>query len=239
MSTTAAIVGALGLVAVGITLITLLVRAGTIAPGTKPDGWDGSNASQEWDEKAKGAGSDFGLTGIRETAGKWATSIAALLGVLSTVAFVAGPSDLAKDVGGTEAEIAAWLILGAAAFAAIATLLAALAEQGVPQHSDSLTGWVYRNLTEKRAKQAAGQLMASRVLAIVALLAIVTATGIAWLSAVTGDEKAASQSAIVQFAEGTACGTVTKSGTQVSLTVGTETQRIPSDAKLTLVDSCP
>jgi hypothetical protein len=239
MSATAIIAGAIALVVVAGVLIWLLLSSGDITADGQPGNWPGTNAAQEWDEKARGAGSDFGLKSIRDTAGKWATSIAALLGVLSTVAFVAGPSDLVKDVGGDAAEIAAWLILAAAAAAAIATLLAALAEQGVPKQSEPLTGWTFRSLTQKRAEEAAGQLMASRLLTIVALLCVITATGIAWLSAVTGDEPAATQSAIATLADGAACGSLTKQGDRVALTIGNRVEEIPPSAHITLVDACP
>ena len=237
MSTAAIIVGAVALIVVAVILLKLL-GTGDVTPDDKPAQWDGTPAAQEWDEKARGAGGDFGLKAIRETAGKWATSIAALLGILSTVAFVAGPSDLVKDVGGTEAEIAAWLILVAAAFAAIATLLAALAEQGIPKQQ-SLTGWTFRSLTKKRAEQAAGQLMASRLLTVGALLCVIAATGIAWLSVVTGDDEPSKQSAIVTLDDGTACGTLTKSGDRLVLAVGDRVEKIPSSTGVVLVDSCP
>src|SRR5690349_8897782 len=77
-----------------------------LEPGRQPDDWPESDEAQEWDERAAEMRKDYGLSSVSGGASKWAASIAALLGLLSTVAFVAGPKDLA-DVGGWEAKAAA------------------------------------------------------------------------------------------------------------------------------------
>src|SRR5262245_33995733 len=175
----------IGVVVLGLILLHILGES-QVTPDPQPPPehpfW-GSNEAQEWDEKAGAARGDFGLKPIRDVAKTWAGSIAALLGILGTVAFVAGPKDLAKDVGGREAEIAAWLILAAAAVAAIGLTYAIMAEQGYPRWSPDLNAWTYRSLTQKRADKSAAQLRNSRYLVLLALLLIIAATGIAWMTA--------------------------------------------------------
>ena len=167
-----------------------------LEPDPAPANWTGTNEAQEWDDKVAAA-RDAEPTELRDTATKWAASIAGLLGILSTVAFVAGRKALATEVGGTEADIAAWLILAAAAMAAVAVLLATLAGQGSPQWTPDLTGWKFLSLTRKRNALAAAQIRASRYLVVAALLMIVLATGIAWMAALTGEPVPDDQSAIV------------------------------------------
>lgn len=126
--------------ALALTLLAIIWRTGRVESDPEPPGWGQTDAAQEWDEKAAAAREEFGLPVIRATAKTWGASIAGLLGILSTVAFVAGPDNLVKDVGGTEADVAAWLILAAAAIAAIAVTLAILAEQAF--HAMSRTSTV-------------------------------------------------------------------------------------------------
>lgn len=194
---------------------------------------------QRWDAKAQQAADDFGLAATRAAAGKWGASTAAILGVLSTVAVVAGPSNLVTDVGGTEADIAAALVLAAAGVAALATLLAGLAEQGSPVKGVVTPGGL-RALTRVRAERAAQQIRWSRVLTAVALVLIVAAAGVAWLTALTRPVKAAVRSAIVVTGGAAKCGilTVSKTGGLIVTVSGTPEQ-VPGGAQVTLVDSCP
>lgn len=210
--------------------------------------WDGRTPATEgiaddtqlqiWTERAAKANEDFGLAHTRGAGEKWAGTIAALLGVLSTVAFVAGPSSLADDVGGTEAIVAGGLILVAAALAAIATLLAALAEHGTPIEVDDLNGPTYRTLLRTRARRAAKQIRWSRTLTVGALLLIVAATGTAWAAALTGPDDP-SQSAIVVSSTGAECGTLLGTNGTLHLEVTTGPKPVPADATITLVGSCP
>jgi hypothetical protein len=239
MSSTAWVILGVGAGALTLTLLIAMLRTRVTPDPNPPSGWSGSDEAQEWEEKAEKARGDFGLKPIREDATKWAGSIAALLGILSTVAFVAGPKDLVKDVGGLEAEIAAWLILAAAAVAAIGLTYAVLAGQGYPQWNDSLTGWTYRSLTEKRADKSAKQLRNSRYLVLLAVLLIIFATGIAWMTALTGDEKLGGQDAIVVTSGGVKCGTLTHEGDALKIKVGDNPEDIKPGTQITLVDSCP
>jgi len=214
----------------------LIRRSGGLTAGDPPDGWGGDEA-QRWDAAATAARADFGLKAIRDVAKTWSASIATLLGVLSTVAIVKGPDSLV-DVGGTEADIAAWLILLAAGVAAVAVTLAILAEQGVPQWEGDLDGWAFRSLTRQRAKQAAGYIQISRYMVVGALLLIVLAAGVSWLAALTGGGKSG-QNAIVSRAAGVTCGTLTSTNGTLALKVGNKVQPIAEKADVTLVDSCP
>jgi hypothetical protein len=230
-------------VGAGVLLLTLLLitwRAGKLQAGPKPAAWDTSVAAQYWQQEADNL-RDYGLDKLRATGKAWAASIATFLGVLSTVAFVSGPDDLVKDVGGVEADIAAALILGAAGIAAVALLLATLAEQGAPQYSETLDGWTLKSLTEKRATQAAKQIRWSRYLVLIALIMVIGATGIAWLTPLTGKETASEpQDAIVSDRSGVACGSLGPPADGLSLMVGNRApQEIEADARITLVDKCP
>ena len=220
-------------------LVGIVRSAGKLEPGQQPDNWEELVAAQYWTQEADRI-RDYGLEKLRATGKAWAASIAALLGVLSTAAFVAGPKDLVKDVGGTEALVAAGLILGAAALSTVALLLATLAEQGAPQYTENLSGWALKSLTEQRATQAANQIRQSRYLVLIALVMIIGATAIAWLTALTGDdagEKA--QKAIVVGSDVVACGTLTQPDGALRLKVGDGAASAISATKITVVTDCP
>jgi hypothetical protein len=235
MSSAATIGLVLGLV--GLALVLLLILKDDAATPETEQIQDPVQL-QIWDERAEKAREDFGLADTRAKAGKWAASAAAILGVLTSVAVVAGPNAL-KDIGGTEAQIAAGLVLAAAGVAAIATLLAALAEQGTPVFEEQLDGSRFRTLTRVRAKKAANQLFASRVLIVLALALIIASAGVAWLTALTGKEESSSQSAIVVAGSGAHCGVLKSVDGRLLLEVGKTTTPVASNARITLVDSCP
>lgn len=132
---------------VGVIVLGLILLGILLWDRNKPSTGDQLSDTQEtkWSEQAEGANKDFGLANERAIAGKWATSAASLLGILSTVAFVVGPSNLVQDVGGDAALLAGSLVLVAAGIAAIATMLAALAEQGTPG--------LYRAMIRSRANR--------------------------------------------------------------------------------------
>jgi len=238
MSTVAliALLGGIGGLALAMWLI---VHADRCVPTTGDDIRD-PIAKAYWQEQVDKASLDFGLAGTRASAGKWGASAAAILGVLSTAAVVAGPSDLAKDVGRTEAWIAATLVLVAGSLAALATLLAGLAEQGSPVTRTDLNPGLLRRLTRERAARAAEQIRWSRILTALSLCFILAGAAVAWLTALTGDSKKESaQSAIVVGSSGSACGTLTTKGASLKLKVGKATSAIGADARITLVTACP
>jgi hypothetical protein len=241
MSTEAAVVLGSGAFGLFLAMVIIVWRGGIDDPGPAPDDWAESNASLQWEERAREARVDLGLQSLRDTSSKWATTIAALLGVLASVAFVAGPDDLVESVGGVEADIAAWCILAAAGCAALATLLASLAEQGIPRYDKRFDGWTYKRLTELRARRSAVQLTASRLLAVLALTLVVIATGIAWLTALTGPETVSPQQAITESVDGPVCGVLTSDAGQLEVMVpgSAQSTELARGAQVTLVDFCP
>jgi hypothetical protein len=214
--------------------------------------WDGRKPADDqigdptelarWKEAVDSADLDFGLATTRAAAGKWAASAAAILGILSTVAIVAGPNDLATDVGGDAAVVAAACVLAAGGVAAIATLLAGLAEQGSPV-TGVLTPGKLRALTRTRAKRAAQQIRLSRILTVAALLLIFTAAGVAWLSVLTGGEPTKPQLAIVSTNSASFCGVLSVSSDaakSLQITVaGGQPITIPGGSRIKLIDACP
>ena len=214
-----------------------VLRPKDLTPDPVPAGWNDSDEAQEWDERAAAMRADFGLGAIRQVASKWAASIAALLGILSTVAFVTGPKEL-KDIGGWEAKVAGGLVLAAAAIAAISLCLAVMAEQGSPQWSENLTGWALKSLTKQRADRSANEFRWSRFFLLVALVLIILATAIAWATALT-KKKSDKQSAIVVMAGGAVCGALQTRDGVVSIKSVKSTGQVPENALITLVDSCP
>ncbi len=217
--------------------VTLFILFFADRRGVTDDAINDPAELQRWAEKAQTVSDDFGLAAIRAGSGKWATTAAAIVGILSTVAVVVAPTDLAKDIGGIPADVVAALVLCAAGCAAVALVLAGLAEQGTPVKGE-VTPVHLRALTKARATRASNQILWSRLLTVVALLLIVTATGIAWLSALTGTQPA--QSAIVVDHSSAVCGTLSLSPTgSLMLIVNGTPRAIPGDAHLTLVDSCP
>ena len=238
MSSVALIALLAGLVALGLAM-WLIVQADR-SVSTSGDAITDPLEQAYWQEQVDKASLDFGLAGTRASAGKWGASAAAILGVLSTAAVVAGPSDLAKEVGGTEAWIAAALVLVAGALAALATLLAGLAEQGSPVATTGLDAGLLRRLTRERAMRAAKQIRWSRILTALSLCFILAGAAVAWLTALTGNNKKESaQSAVVIGSSGTACGTLVKEGATVKLKVGDATNVIGPTARITLVTACP
>jgi hypothetical protein len=207
--------------------------------GSEEDTLTGTQLA-EWQQKLDAVSSDFGLAATRAAAGKWGASAAAILGVLTTVAVVAGPDNLVEEVGGTEAQIAAVLILLAAGVAAIATLLAGLAEQGSPVSEAGMTPGRLRRLTRERAARAAKQIRWSRILTSVALCFIVAAAGVAWLTALTGPSDSSGQSALVVDSGRARCGKlVRQEDGATALSDGEKSTAIQGGALVTLVEECP
>ncbi len=234
----AALIGLIvGLIALAVVVILIIRSDENVA--LEEDALD-ANQQAYWQQKLDEVSQDFGLVATRAAAGKWAASAAAILGVLTTVAVVAGPENLAEDVGGTEAQVAAVLILLAAGVAAIATLLAGLAEQGSPVSEAGMTPGRLRRLTRERAARAAKQIRWSRILTSVALCFIVAAAGVAWLTALTGPSDSSGQSALVVDSGRAHCGKLVRQGDgATALSDGEKSTAIPGGALVTLVEECP
>lgn len=238
MSSPALVSLLIGLVVLGIAMAWLLWWDRQQPPDDEIN--DPSEATF-WDQQLSAVTTDFGLEATRAAAGKWAASATTILGILSTVAIVAGPGNLVEDVGGKEAKWAAALVLVAAGVAAVSTLLAGLAEQGTPVKA-RLTAGGLRARTRTRAEKARRQVFWSRLLTVVALLCIVTATGVAWLTALTKPASATPQHAVVVSNSGAVCGALsTNVNGEVALTIAgaTAATPIPEYARIKLVDSCP
>ena len=238
MSNYAWVVLGVGVVALAVGLVIIFRQDSDASePEPAPGSWAGTVEAAEWDERAATARADFGLGMVRDVASKWTGSIAALLGILSSVAFVAGPSDLVKDVGGWEAQLAAWLVLAAAGLAAAGLAFAIVAEQGTPSWTSNLDGWTYRWRTLTRAKKSAREIAFSRYLILGALILMIIATGIAWMTALT--KPASGQDAIVAFSGGAQCGVLATHDGVLTITVGGSTRTIAPNAEITLVGNCP
>lgn len=240
MSTYAWIVLAIGVVALAVSLFAILSRSTVRASDAPPEpgSWTGSPLAAAWQERLDTARADFGLADVRSTASKWTGSIAGLLGVLSSVAFVAGPSDLVKDVGGWEAQLAAWIVLAAAALAAAGLAFAVVAEQGSPRWDSEVTAWSYRWEMLQLARRSANSIRNSRYLILGAVVLIVVATGIAWMKALT-KPPSSEQDAIVSFASGAVCGALTTHDDGVVSVTVNGTERPVTGARITLVSGCP
>jgi hypothetical protein len=180
-----------------------------------------------------------GLASVRATAAAWSSSIAALLGIFSVVAFVKGPEAISSLRSNT--TVVTILVLVAAALASAAVLTAAWAAQGVPRWLDRLDGRTLRVLNREAAKEVIRLLWISRVLAIVAALSVLAGMSVAWLSP---RETGKSQAVLIVTRDGHGdCGILTafadgrigvshRGKPSVRLTLGNITQ-------LTPVDKCP
>lgn len=228
-----------GLIAVAVAMAGVLVWD---RKQPEDDAIEDPTEAARWHQELTAVNKDFGLAATRAAAGKWAASATTILGVLSTVAIVAGPSNLVEEVGGTAATVAASLVLVAAGLAAVATLLAGIAEQGTPIKAQLTPGGL-RARTRTRAQKARQQIFWSRLLTVLALLIIVAATGVAWLTAITKAEPAKTQPVIILSPIGAACGSVsTAESGELLLTVpgaSSTPAPLPENARIKLVDSCP
>ena len=225
----------LGSIALVVILAVIFRSAAAPAIGQGTDLWYGSADGQAWDEKLRDAGSDFGLAGVRGAATAWGASITALLGVFAAVAVIKGPDSLTA-VGGWPAQVAAVLILVAAAVAIVAVFLCALAAQGIPVWEDGYDAWKYRGAIRNRAKQATEQLRLSRYLVIVVLLVVAEAMAVSWLAAVYTTKPI---HAMVVRDEGVMCGELSSQGGVVMLHAGDTNMRIRNANQVIIVGGCP
>lgn len=186
-ATTVFYVGAgVAFVAAVVGALTLFRSDNTVDPVSKQ--WLASPDDRQWEREARTM-QHTGLAAVRETATSWGETVAAFLGIFSVAAFVKGPEAF-TDVKGSEAEVAALLVLLATVVAAAAILFAAVAAQGVPARVANLDGWTLKQLTMQRAHRAASQLAVSRFLTVAAALLILGAVGLTWLTALEErDEK--------------------------------------------------
>ena len=143
----------------------------------------GSPATED-DERWKKEADDLrhnGLAAVREAAGNWLQTIALILGAFSAVAFVKGPESI-TDLDSTIARTVTVIVLTAALLVGSATWLAAVAAQGSPRVVSVLTGPKLRDHVEASYDGVTRLLWWSRMLTVVAALAIAAGTGLTWLA---------------------------------------------------------
>jgi hypothetical protein len=205
---------------------------------SRPDDWDASPDGFKWNLEAESARREQ-PTRVRDAAKAWGETIAVLLGIFGTVAFIKGPESLDK-VPGDDAYAVAGLIIAAGAGAIISVYLAAIAAQGRPRQLENLDGWRLRESTISGAKGAAQFLAWSRRFVLAAVATLFLAMLAAWLSTLAKREPAAGQAVVVMSREGPECGTLTRVDDQLALKVG-EADPVPlSDVTIVqTVDECP
>lgn len=206
---------------------------GGYQPPPMPDGWGNHPDDQRWNTEAVEA-SHTALKDVRSAAQSWSGSIAGFLGAFGLVAFVKGPEAL-SDVEDATAAI----IIGAVVVAALATsaavLLAALASQGSPRRVSRLDGWTLKTWHRRRAKTAAGQLRASRLLAVGAALVVLVATALTWISEL-GEDETADEHVIAVLTDGTiTCGKLGDSAAGITV----DGRRLAGVTHVQPVDTCP
>jgi hypothetical protein len=127
------------------------------------------------------------LPTIRATAEKWAATVGSLTGIFAIAAIIKGPSDITAVQGSLNLlafrlpwSAVAGILAGAAlACASAAIVLASMAAQGTPRRF-RFTGIELRRLYPTETIRAAGQLRASRILAVAAIPLLGLASGIVW-----------------------------------------------------------
>jgi hypothetical protein len=135
-------------------------------------------AEVRWEKKAEELEFEA-LANVRAGAEKWAASLGAVLGLTATVLVVKGREDISELSDRT--QVAVGLILAVAlVLAVIATVLAAYAAQGTPKDLKWPSGPKLREWERNEALTAKGQLATSRVVTLVAVVAIATAAGLTW-----------------------------------------------------------
>ncbi len=205
----------------------------------RPAGWDSSPEAQDWNVKAEEA-RDEQLTRAREASKNWGQTIATLLGVFATVAFIKGPESLDK-VPGDDAYGVAALIAVAGVAAALAVYLAAIGAQGTPKQIKNLDGWRLKNRSKDEARSVAVKLRTSRTLALVAAASLLGAMGAAWLASLSARGGATKGETLVVVSGGVlTCGTLVRaSDGSLQLKVGEETVPLEDVGQVIEVDSCP
>lgn len=109
---------------------------------------------------------------VRSTAAKWQATIATLLGIFGSVAFVGGVTKV-DELSKSDAMLSKALVGVAVCLALIAILAAAYASMGVPRRkTDATWQWLQTESTD-RASRALVSLRVSQVLALAAAACVV------------------------------------------------------------------
>jgi hypothetical protein len=237
----AALVIAVELIGVAIGGFWFIKRMKTKAPFSAPEDWGTTPDDRKWETEAA-ALAHTELTEIRDSAKNWAASIATLLGIGGTVAFVKGEDAFAK-LTTQEGNYAFWLTVTAALLAGLAIGFATFAAQGTPARYKSIDGWTLRKISRLNSLTAMRRLLWSRILAIVAALAVLVTAGISWKSSIAEDTPESSDpvQAIVTTEDGKRrCGELSTAPLG-NLWVEIGKNRFPVDGsnEVVTVDSCP
>ena len=230
----------LGAVLVCLAVAALVIRAQrrTQAPYPPPEDWGVDPDDRKWETEATEL-RHKALSDVRETAKAWAASITALLTIGTTVGFVKGGETFA-DLGGTEGNFAFWLVIAAGLLAGAAIATAAFAAQGTPQRYERLDGWTLSKISRERTRRATVLLLWSRVLAVIAALAVFGGFAISWQAGI-GEEESTAINAIAVAEDGSVrCGELSSSSDgKLSLVTGDETISVGERSDVDTVESCP
>jgi hypothetical protein len=207
---------------------------------------------EQWEDEATAA-RHGSLATVRATAKAWSESIALVLGVFTTAAFVKGPealSDLA-DAGPSVTlgpvsipvvgSVVVLLVLIAALALAAAVWKAAIAAQGSPSWTKQMTGPVLAAASAAATQEAISDLRDSRRLTVAAAVVVFVGMSVAWMSQVVTPAKTEPQNAIVITSTGVACVPV-KTGDDGTLAIAmpnVSPAPIGSARTITLVEECP
>lgn len=144
----------------------------------KPIGQPSTEDSRRWQDEADDL-RHTALQDIRASAEKWASSISALIGVFSVVAFVKG-RDTFANLEPAARNASAALVIAATVCAASAVALAAFAAQGWPRTFDVLSGDVLANWYQRQLGRAVWSFRISRFLALASAIVLVSAVTLTW-----------------------------------------------------------
>jgi hypothetical protein len=219
--------------------LAFIRRIKTKPPSPAPDGWGTTADDRKWETEAS-ALAHTELSDVRESAKNWAASIGALLGIGGTVAFVKGEDAFSK-LTTQEGNFAFWLTVTAALLAGLAIGFATFAAQGTPARYKSIDGWTLRKISRSRSLDAMRRLLWSKVLAIVAAIAILVTAGISWKGSIAEEAEPAGTYAIVTTVDGRLrCGELaTTPRGAVRVGFGRATMVVDGTSEITTVESCP
>jgi hypothetical protein len=192
-----------------------------------------------WEKEATDAQHES-LAKVRATAAAWSSSIAALLGVFTVVAFIKGPEGVSSLDQGAGIAVTV-LVLVAALLAVGATLTGAFAAQGTPRWLKRLDGPVLRAANRDAVKGVIALLWVSRILALLAALCVLAGMSTAWLS--TLNPPASPQHVLVVTRNGAVSCGVLQSGDShpTELSLGGDGPAVPlvGIVQVVAVEKCP
>lgn len=163
-----------------------------------------STEDEPWIKKAHEARLSQ-LETTRTTAKDWAEGLGAITGVFGIAALIQGPKEIAKLADGWKVAVAVTILIGVLC-ALRGIFLAAMAAQGTPK-SFRYDAASFRRHYFRELNLATAALTISRVLVVVAVLAVTAAVGMTWF----GDEKAVRKADVyvVKLEGAPLCGTLT------------------------------